>query len=123
MKPAKKNGLDHMFAATIYSLQGLKRLSGETAFRHEVAIAAFLVVCMATVGAGLVQIALGIALLIGVFASEAINTAIEEVVDHVSPDYTLAAKHAKDLGSLTVGLSIIAAYGYCVVVILVGLLG
>nr|WP_250807568.1 diacylglycerol kinase [Neorhizobium tomejilense] len=121
MKPEKKSGFGHMLAATRYSLQGVKRLSLETAFRHEAGAAVFLVICMATVGASVVQIALGVALLIGVFASEAINTAIEEVVDHVSPDYSLAAKNAKDLGSLTVGLTVLAAYGYCLVVILVGL--
>jgi len=35
-------------------------------------------------------------------AVEALNTAIEEIVDHVSPEWSLAAKHAKDMGSFAV---------------------
>jgi diacylglycerol kinase (ATP) len=35
-------------------------------------------------------------------AIEAINTAIEEIVDLVSPEWSLPAKHAKDLGSFAV---------------------
>ena len=34
--------------------------------------------------------------------AEALNTAIEEIVDLVSPEWSLAAKHAKDLGSFAV---------------------
>jgi len=32
----------------------------------------------------------------------AFNTATEEIVDVVSPEYSLAARHAKDLGSFGV---------------------
>lgn len=103
-------------------MQGLGRLWGEQAFRHEVGMALFLVICMGASGASTVQVAIGIALLLAVFASEALNTAIEEVVDHVSPGFSLAAKNAKDLGSLTVALMILAAYGYCLVVIISGLI-
>jgi len=34
--------------------------------------------------------------------AEALNTAIEEIVDLVSPEWSLPAKHAKDLGSFAV---------------------
>jgi len=38
---------------------------------------------------------------------ESINTAIEKVVDLASPDYHILAKHAKDMASFAVFLSIV----------------
>ncbi|MQW68644.1 hypothetical protein GHK50_06065 [Sinorhizobium medicae] len=35
-------------------------------------------------------------------AMEAVNTAIEEIIDRISPDVSDTGKHAKDLGSLAV---------------------
>jgi diacylglycerol kinase (ATP) len=67
---------------------------------------------------GLSKLFLGIALLLGIFGAEAINTAVEEIADLVSPDYSLAVKHAKDLGSLMVALTIIAASGYCLAAVI-----
>ncbi len=46
------------------------------------------------------------------FATEALNTAIEEVVDRISPEWSLAARNAKDLGSLAVGLVSLVVAGY-----------
>ncbi len=37
---------------------------------------------------------------------EALNTALEEVVDHLSPGWSQFAKNAKDLGSLAVACAI-----------------
>jgi diacylglycerol kinase (ATP) len=54
-----------------------------------------------------------------VLAAELINTAIEEVVDHVSPDPHPRAKKAKDCGSACVALTAIAA-GVAWVVVLLG---
>lgn len=46
------------------------------------------------------------------FATEALNTAIEEIVDHISPKWSLAVRNAKDLGSLAVGLVSLVVAGY-----------
>ena len=46
------------------------------------------------------------------FATEALNTAIEEIVDRISPEWSLAARNAKDLGSLAVGLVSLVVAGY-----------
>lgn len=54
-----------------------------------------------------------------VLAAELINTAIEEVVDLVSPETHPRAKKAKDCGSACVALTAIAA-GVAWVVVLVG---
>mgnify|MGYP001157938604 CR=1 FL=1 len=63
--------------------------------------------------------ALILALGLLVLAAELINTAIEEVVDHISPGHDPRAKKAKDCGSACVALTAIAA-GVAWVVVLVG---
>lgn len=118
----KQRGLGHLFCAARYSGQGLLRLSKEMAFRHEAFVAGGLALAMLAVGIETKDFALGIVLLLGVFAAEAINTAIEEVADLVSPTYSPAIKHAKDLGSFMVALAILGAYGYCATLITLRLL-
>jgi diacylglycerol kinase (ATP) len=63
--------------------------------------------------------ALILALGLLVLAAELINTAIEEVVDHISPGLDPRAKKAKDCGSACVALAAIAA-GVAWVVVLLG---
>lgn len=63
--------------------------------------------------------ALILALGLLVLAAELINTAVEEVVDHISPDVHPRAKKAKDCGSACVALTALAA-GVAWVVVLVG---
>lgn len=41
-------------------------------------------------------------------ATEALNTSIEVVVDHLSPDWSEFAKNAKDLGSFAVACLLLA---------------
>jgi diacylglycerol kinase (ATP) len=50
-------------------------------------------------------------------ATEALNTAIEVLVDHVSPNWSEAARDAKDLGSLAV-MALLWANGVFVVYVL-----
>ncbi len=45
-------------------------------------------------------------------AVEALNTAIEVLTDHISPEWSRTAKDAKDLGSLAVGLMLVANLAY-----------
>ncbi|WP_281407900.1 diacylglycerol kinase [Rhizobium sp. MHM7A] len=99
-------------AAARYSYQGLSRLSKESAFRHELYAATLASVGLLFLGVSWKEFAIGISFILIVFAAEALNTAIEEVVDHVSPDFSHAAKDAKDLGSLTVAIAIVAAFIY-----------
>jgi diacylglycerol kinase (ATP) len=54
-----------------------------------------------------------------ILAAELINTAIEEVVDHLSPGLDPRAKKAKDCGSACVALTALAA-GVAWLVMLVG---
>ncbi|WP_433850486.1 diacylglycerol kinase [Brucella pseudogrignonensis] len=100
--PSKKKGIAHLFAATKYSFGGARRLLKEEAARHE--LAGFILVSILFFLAGVSiqkHIAFFVLFLI-LIALEALNTAIEEIVDVVSPTYSTAARHAKDLGSLAV---------------------
>jgi diacylglycerol kinase (ATP) len=54
-----------------------------------------------------------------ILAAELINTAVEEVVDHLSPGEDPRAKKAKDCGSACVALTALAA-GVAWMVVLVG---
>ena len=96
-KPPRKSGLAHFFAAAGYSLGGLQRLARESAFRQEVALIAGLVVVLVIFGASLPEV---------LIAVEALNTALEVLVDHLSPGWSQFAKEAKDLGSLAVACTI-----------------
>ena len=109
-KPAIRTGLAHLLAAARYSLAGLRRLSRESAFRQE-ALAGFGVLgLMAALGAGAAEMLGFVALMFILVAVEALNTALEVVVDHLSPGWSQFAKEAKDLGSLAVAM-VIAAIG------------
>lgn len=99
-KPARVTGLAHVFAAAGYSIGGIKRLWQETAFRH---IALGLPICgvvLALSGASLADYCILLVLFCALVATEALNTAIESIVDHLAPNWEEFARDAKDLGSL-----------------------
>ncbi len=107
-KPERITGIKHIFAATSYSIGGLKRLWGETAFRHEVLLYLIVMAGFVGVGATLGEYIIASILALVLIAVEALNTAIEAVVDHISPDWNEFARDAKDLGSLAVMCLLIA---------------
>lgn len=114
-RPDKEVGIAHIFAAARYSLGGVKRLWGEAAFRHETLAFVLLTVVFLFSGAPLWGYVGAVLLYLLTASVEALNTAIEEITDHASPEYSTMAKHAKDLGSFAVfclllGNGIWAAY-------------
>jgi diacylglycerol kinase (ATP) len=117
-RPPRKSGLAHLLAAAGYSLAGLRRLSRESAFRHDclliVGLTALCLLAGATVPELLGLLALGLLL----FAVEALNTALEVMVDHLSPGWSDWAKDAKDLGSLAVACMVGVVLIYAGVVVL-----
>lgn len=117
-KPSRKSGVAHLIAAVGYSMAGLKRLAQESAFRQEAALIIGLVVLFAVLGASLPEIAGLVALGLVLLAVEALNTALEVLVDHLSPDWSQFAKDAKDLGSLAVACTIGAMALYVGVVLI-----
>lgn len=104
----KKTGFSHLIAAATYSAGGARRLLGESAFRHELIAFGVAMVLFTVVGASFFQyVAMAILFLLMV-AFEALNTAIEEIVDRVSPEISEMGKHSKDLGSFAVFCLIIS---------------
>ena len=99
---SKKRGFQHFFAAASYSWGGFVRLLRESAFRQELAFFAVALIVVIAVGASLVEIVLTVVLFLALFAVEAMNTAIEEVIDRISPEISNVGKYAKDLGSFAV---------------------
>jgi diacylglycerol kinase (ATP) len=104
----KKTGLAHFGAATRYSLGGLKTLLKESAFRQEILCAAVALVIYVAIGASTPLIMLAAILILLTFAVEAINTAIELVIDRTSPEISDYGRNAKDLGSFAVMCLLIA---------------
>lgn len=102
-EPWKCTGLGHLCKATTYSLAGLA-----AAFRHEAAFRHDLLLCLVSLVASLLcPLSWDRRLLINVLglillACELVNSAVEAVVDLVSPDWHELAKRAKDMGSATV---------------------
>lgn len=101
-KPEPSSGIAHLIAATGYSLSGIRILWGEASFRQEVAGGAAGIALLVWCGASLPSIAVFVILLLALFAVEALNTAIESIVDHLSPEWSQFGKLAKDLGSAAV---------------------
>ena len=102
-KPARKTGLSHLLAAATYSAAGLRRLLQESAFRQEAALGVLALIALALLGVAPARIAGFVVLFLVLVAVEALNTAIEVLVDHLSPEWSEFARDAKDLGSLAVG--------------------
>lgn len=100
MTPPRVEGLAHVFVAAGYSVDGMRRLWQEAAFRHELLVFCGALGLLAVLKASLVEVAILICLFLAVVAVEALNTAIEVLVDHLAPDWHPFAKAAKDLGSL-----------------------
>ncbi|MGE0846873.1 MAG: diacylglycerol kinase [Flavobacteriaceae bacterium] len=114
----RETGWRHLVAAAGYSWGGLKRLCAETAFRHECAAFAAILVVFALAGASASDY-LGAALLfLALVSVEALNTAIEIVMDRVSPEFSEPARTAKDLGSFAVMCLLIANGLYAAWVVL-----
>lgn len=118
-KPAvtKETGIRHFFAAASYSWGGFNRLLQESAFRQELLFAAVSLILLIAVGASVGEIVIGMVLFLGVFAVEAMNTAVEEVIDRISPEISNVGKHAKDLGSFAVLCMLVAAGLYLIYII------
>jgi len=109
-KPSKKLGLARLWAAFFYSLNGFRvAFKEEAAFRQEVFLfvplsAALIFLPLSTLFKGLLFSANCLVLI-----AELLNSAVESVVDLASPNYHLLAKHAKDMGSAAVLISILLA--------------
>lgn len=106
--PPKVRGWRHLLAAQLYSISGFRRLLQETAFRHEILAFFASLLVFALMGAEPGEFVALIILFCVVCAVEALNTAIEEIIDRISPELSVTGRHAKDLGSFSVFCLLIA---------------
>jgi len=103
-----KAGVTRIWNAFLYSVEGLSAaFRHETAFRQEVLLAVILIPTALLLPASGAGKALMLASVLLVLIVELINSAIEAVVDRISPEHHSLAKRAKDFGSAAVLLSLI----------------
>jgi len=97
----------NFFKNTSYAIKGLKDLvSSETSFKLELFVAIALAPVIILIDASLTNKLLMFITLFGMLIAEAINSAIERVVDLVTLEHHPLAGRAKDIGSSVVFLSI-----------------
>ncbi len=103
-----KTGVARIWNAFLYSMEGISAaFKHETAFRQEVLLAGILIPTALLLPANGTGKALMLASVLLVLIVELINSAIEAVVDRISPEHHPLAKRAKDFGSAAVLLSLI----------------
>ena len=113
----KKKGFRHLLAAGGYSFQGFMRLLKEEAFRHELIGFVVGLVVFFLAGASAVQFMIFVILMLCLFGVEALNTAVEEIIDRGSPELSVEGRHAKDLGSFATFCLISSNFIYAVYVV------
>lgn len=100
----------NFFKNTTYALNGLVDIiKNESSFKLELVCAVILLPCLFFVDISLVEKLLLFITFMNVLIAEAINSAIERVVDLVTLKHNSMAGRAKDVGSTVVFLSISVA--------------
>lgn len=106
-----RTGLNRMWHATLYSLEGLRAGWGEAAFRQEALVALVLVPVAFWLGQSWVERSLLAGSVLIVLIVELLNTGIETAIDRVGPEWHDLSKRAKDMGSAAVFLSLLLCAG------------
>ena len=102
-----RTGLNRVWHALGYSLNGLSSAWHEKAFRQE-AIGSFVLIPLSFyVGQTWLEIALLAGTVMLVMIVELLNTGIESAIDRIGPEWHELAKRAKDTGSAAVLLSLL----------------
>ena len=97
----------NFFKNTTYALKGLKDLvKNETSFKIELIIVIILMPTLFIIDVTIISKLLMFISLTGMLLAEAINSAIERVVDLVTLEHHEMAGRAKDVGSTVVFISI-----------------
>ena len=101
-------GVRRLYAATIYSLQGLRAaFRNEAAFRQEVILSIFLIPLGLWLGESGVERALLAGTILLVMIVELINSGIEAVVDRFGGEHHELSGIAKDVGSAAVLVALV----------------
>jgi diacylglycerol kinase (ATP) len=109
--PHKKNtGIVRLIKACGYTRDGLlATFRSEAAFRQEVALAVVLLPLAFFIAPGPQAFGLMAGSVLLVLAVELLNSAIECVVDRISPEHHPLCKQAKDAGSAAVFIALVMA--------------
>lgn len=100
---------DKVISASRYSYDGCNYLlRNEFAARVEVYAYFWMMVALVLLKSTIVNLGIMTILFLILIAVEALNTAIEVIIDRVSPEISPAGKRAKDLGSFAVFCAIVA---------------
>ncbi len=110
---AQKNrtGLDRLWHAARYSMDGLRAGWGQTAFRQEVLAALVLLPAALWLGQSWLEVTLLGGSVVLVLVVELLNSGIEAAIDRIGPEWHLLSKQAKDMGSAAVLLSVLLYAG------------
>ena len=116
-KPGKEHGpmkasqgVRHIVDATRFSIKGIAATARtEAAFRQELLLAIVLIPTACFLPVATVNRILMITSLLLILVVELLNSALESIVDMVSPDYHELAGKAKDCGSAAVMFSLFIA--------------
>ena len=123
-KPRPKTGIARLVSACSNSLKGFAACyRSEEAFRQESIIFILLLPVIVLLPVGTVLKLLLFAANGLVLIVELLNSAVEAIVDKVSPDYDELAGRAKDMGSAAVFVSLLIAavfWGYALYILLWG---
>lgn len=110
MQKTTTNGLNRLWRATGYSIQGLKAAwRNEAAFRQECWAVAVLLPMAFFLGSDALERALLIFSLLLILVVELINSALESAIDRIGPERHELSGRAKNLGSAAVMVCLIAA--------------
>lgn len=102
------HGLKHVVHATRYSAAGIQVLIREQAARLEIGLLIGSLVLLVFFGGRFSDYLAVILIFCILFSVEALNTAIESIVDKMSPEKSDFARDTKDLGSAAVFFMLIA---------------
>lgn len=106
-----RTGLDRLWHAARYSMDGLRAGWGQTAFRQEVLAALVLLPAALWLGQSWLEVTLLGGSVVLVLVVELLNSGIEAAIDRISPEWHLLSKQAKDMGSAAVLLSVLLCAG------------
>lgn len=117
--------INRIISATKNSVDGILVLIKEPAARQELIYGVAALLVLIVLGSELYHLLIFTVLLLIIMAVETLNTAIEHVVDRVSPEISDFGKKVKDLGSAAVSFILLAAglYWLYAVIAAFGLIG
>ncbi|MCZ8221891.1 MAG: diacylglycerol kinase [Acidovorax sp.] len=106
-----RTGLNRIWHAAGYSIEGLRAGWNEKAFRQEAIAAMVLLPLSLWLGRSWIEVALLAGSVVIVMIVELLNTGIETAIDRIGPEWHDLSKRAKDMGSAAVLLALLLCIG------------